>query len=69
MKDLTFSKYVISLGTLKKNSTFKSNLFEKSESTMRFVVEPIRIRVDSTSKSSWFSLSIELNAIFELNQF
>ena len=63
-----FQGTFLKLSTLKKNFTLEFNFFQKSELTMSFVVESIKIRVDSTRKSSWISFYIEFNSIFEFNQ-
>ena len=51
-----------------KNLTLKSNLFQRSESTMCVVIETITIRHDSIRKLSWIWIYIELISIFDLNQ-
>ena len=65
---IDFTPYAPRINTLKEILTLKSNLFWRFESTICFVVESIRIRIDSTRKSRWISFYIELNSIFELNQ-
>ena len=51
-----------------KNLTIKTNLFQRSESTMFFVVESVRIWVDSTQKLDFIQSKMKVNSIFEFNQ-
>ena len=51
-----------------KNFRLKSKLFQRSELTMCFIVESMRITVDSTRKFNLNQCNVKFISIFKINQ-
>ena len=60
-KNLFWVLFCLHYSEKKKNLRLKSKFFQRSESTMCFVVKSIRISINSTLKSSRISFYIEFN--------